>query len=227
MIDRPAASRETKGVQEDPALEITNTQSLLDALDHRGASDAERRDFDERVWATRGVDAAILVTDLSGFTRLTRRHGILHFLAVFRRCQNICLPQIDRHRGTTLKQDADDLIALFPGPVEAVSAALGMIKAAYELNQTLDEDDQVGLCIGVEHGRMLRLDDDAFGDAVNVAFKLGEDIAKAGEVLIGARAYAAVIEAGYDFGGFSVSEARGVETGKVVLEHHAVRYTGG
>ncbi|MCA9718636.1 MAG: adenylate/guanylate cyclase domain-containing protein [Myxococcales bacterium] len=207
-------------------LVITNTQSLLDALDRRGVSDAERRAFDDSIWSARGVDASILVTDLSGFTRLTRRHGIIHFLAVFRRCQNICLPLITGHGGFTLKQDADDLIALFPDPSSAVAAALGMIKAAHELNTTLDEDDRVGLCIGVEHGRMLRLDDDAFGDPVNVAFKLGEDIAEAGEVLIGASAFARVEELDYDFTGYSVSEARGAETGKVVLEHRAVRWVG-
>jgi class 3 adenylate cyclase len=47
---------------------------------------------------------------------------------------------------------------------------------------------QSELCIGIGFGRILQLDDDAFGDEVNLAYKLGEDIAKGREILITASA---------------------------------------
>ena len=54
---------------------------------------------------------------------------------------------------------------------------------------------------------------------------LASGAAAAGSLFPGT-SFAAITDAGFDFTGYSVSEARGVETGKVVLEHHAVRYVG-
>lgn len=48
------------------------------------------------------------------------------------------------------------------------------------------------LCVGIGYGRVLRIGDlDVFGAEVNAASKLGEDIAKANEVLVTQAARAA------------------------------------
>lgn len=198
---------------------ITTTASLLEALDGRDAED--KAAFDEAIWAARGREAAVLVTDLSGFTRLTKKHGILHFLAVFRRCERACLPVVAEHGGQLMKHEADDLICLFDDAVQAIGAAFAMLRACAAINESLEPDERVHLCLGVESGRLLRLDDDAFGDPVNVAFKLGEDVAEKGEVLIGPNAYASARDGGFDFTGVTVDGPRVVETGNVPLEHWA------
>lgn len=202
---------------------ITTTATLLEALDRRAGDAAAKKAFDDAIWAARGREAAILVTDLSGFTKLTKRHGILHFLQVFRRCEQTCMPIVHDHRGTLMKHEADDLVCIFEGgPHDALGAAFSMLRACAKINASLDEDEHVNLCIGVEHGRLLRLDDDAFGDPVNVAFKLGEDVAERGEVLIGPTAYAAA-QNGFDFSGITIDGPRVVETGNVPLEHWSAR----
>ena len=49
------------------------------------------------------------------------------------------------------------------------------------------------IAIGVGYGRVLLVgDDDAYGDEMNVACKLGEDLAEQGEILLTASAYAAI-----------------------------------
>lgn len=204
--------------------DIKTTATLLEALDRREGDAAAKKAFDDAVWAARGREAAILVTDLSGFTKLTKRHGILHFLQVFRRCEQACMPVVEAHGGVLMKHEADDLICIFDDALSAIGAAFGMLRACAAVNATLDEeDDHVNLCIGVEHGPLLRLDDDAFGDAVNVAFKLGEDVAERGEVLIGPTAYAAALDAGYDFSKMIIDGPRVVTTGNVPLEHWSAR----
>ena len=202
---------------------ITTTASLVEALDHRSGDASAREAFDRAIWAELGTDAAILVTDLSGFTRLTKTHGILHFLAIFRRCERICMPVIKAHGGCLMKHEADDLICIFPGPLDALHASLDMLRALETANRTLDPDDHVNLCVGIESGHLLRLEDDAFGDPVNVACKLGEDIAKAGEVLLGPNAYAAARASAFDFSGWIVDGPRSVVTGNVPLEHYSIR----
>ena len=204
-------------------VNITTTKSLLLALDSRGDDPETRAEFDRRVWAERGIDAGILVTDLSGFTKQTKRHGILHFLQVFRRCDAACQPLIEAHRGWLMKHEADDLIVMFDSAVDAVRAGLEMQKLSVEDNRGRPPDDRWKMGIGIEFGRVLRLDDDAFGDAVNVAFKLGEDVAGPGEILIGPQAFGLAQAAGVDFSGFVGPEARDVELSGVSLPHHAIR----
>lgn len=205
-----------------PTGRITTVASLLEALDHRGEDATSRQAFDQRVWEERGEKGAILVTDLSGFTRLTKKHGILHFLSVFRRCEKLCLPVIPRFGGSLMKHEADDLIVIFPTAPQAIAAGLEMLRATTLANRTLELDDQIGLCIGVESGTLIRLDDDAFGDPVNVAFKLGEDVASRGEMLIGPNAWREALAANFDLRPYRVDGPRQVEAGQVALEHYAV-----
>ena len=47
------------------------------------------------------------------------------------------------------------------------------------------DEEKVLLCVGIGYGEVLRIGDaDIFGAEVNAACKLGEDIAKAGAILI-------------------------------------------
>ena len=60
------------------------------------------------------------------------------------------------------------------------------------------------ICIGVGFGRLLVVgDEDVFGEEVNLASKLGEDVAGPGEVLLTESAWRAVQDA---FQGFEVEE---------------------
>lgn len=54
-----------------------------------------------------------------------------------------------------------------------------------EYNRDLPKEDAVLLCLGLGYGEVLRIGDaDVFGAEVNAASKLGEDAAKAGEILM-------------------------------------------
>jgi adenylate cyclase len=139
---------------------------------------------DAELWRMCGADRAVFVMDLSGFTRLTRGRGILHFLTVFRRARQIAVPIIESGAGRIVKCEADNVIACFPQARDAVRAAVAISQAALAENSKLTQDERVLPCIGIGFGRILELSDDFFGDEVNVAFKLGEDIARAHEVLL-------------------------------------------
>jgi adenylate cyclase len=201
---------------------IRDVAALLEALDGRGEDPAAQARFDAELWAARGAHAAMLVTDLSGFTRVTRARGIIHFLAMFRRAQRALEPVILAHGGVLVKHEADDLIARFPDATSAVHAGVAMLASVRAMEAGRPEGDRIGLCIGVEEGRVLLLDDDAFGDAVNVAYKLGEELARPGEVLVGPEAWRSLSAAGATLRGCAVGGPRAVEVGGVALEHHAL-----
>ena len=60
-----------------------------------------------------------------------------------------------------------------------------MQHACQKLNHRRLPEEKVLLCLGIGFGRILRIGDtDVFGTEVNVASKLGEDIAKRDEILV-------------------------------------------
>jgi len=122
--------------------------------------------------------------DSSGFSKRTHDFGILQFLAVMTRCYDMLLPVVSKARGTTLSHNADNILAVFDEPVDAVRAAVGIHLALRGYNEGRPEQERFNVCIGIDCGKMLRLADNVFGDRVNVAARLGEDIAGKDEIIV-------------------------------------------
>jgi len=165
-------------------------EELFHLLERRIQDPSSAAAVEEEVWSRCGAERAIFVSDLSGFTRLTRKHGILHFLTVYRRSSMLGMPLLARHRGRCVKREADNLIYSFERVTDAVAGARAFVQETSLLDASLPEDERVYPCIGIGFGRVIELTDDLFGDEVNIAFKLGEDIAKKRESLLSEGAFA-------------------------------------
>ena len=137
-----------------------------------------------------------MVVDLSGFSRLTRRHGILHFLTIYRRACTVAAPLVAANGGRIVKCAADNVIAGFPHPRAAIAAARALVAETTALDASLPEDERVVVCVGIGYGRFLELADDIYGDEVNLAFKLGEDVARGREILLTEGAHAKLLADG-------------------------------
>lgn len=149
------------------------------------ADPGARAQITRELWETYGRRVAVFISDLSGFSRRTRQHGIVHFLAVIHRCRGLLRPIVVEQGGTLIKMAADNIYAVFPSAGAAIEASVEMQRAVRRDNADRPEDLQIGLCIGVGYGDILVLGDENFyGDQLNLAFKLGEDVAGAGEVLV-------------------------------------------
>jgi class 3 adenylate cyclase len=143
------------------------------------------------IWDRLGVEKVVLVLDMSGFSRLVRRFGIVHFLAMVRRMQMVTRPIVVAHGGENMKYEADNLFAVFDGVQAAARAAIEIVETFRTLNATTDDARDIHVSIGIDRGRVLLVPGkDMFGDAVNVASKLGEDLAGHDEILLSAAAAA-------------------------------------
>jgi adenylate cyclase len=146
---------------------------------------AERRQIEESIWAEYGAEYAVFVLDMSGFSLLTRKYGIVHYLSMVRRMQLTTEPIVESYGGTMIKYEADNCFAVFPDPLSAVNAAIAMQHAFTASNLLTSEDLDIYIACGIDYGKLLILEqEDCFGDPVNRASKIGEDIAAAGEILI-------------------------------------------
>jgi len=154
-------------------------------IEERLRTGADKDAIDRRIWDLFGERWAIMYTDLSGFSRRVAEFGIIHFLQTIHESFQLHAPVIDRHGGFLLKIEGDSLMVIFRNVNEALECAIEMQQVTQRGNIGRAPEDQVLLCLGLGFGDMLRIaEEDVFGEEVNAASKLGEDTAKAGEILV-------------------------------------------
>jgi adenylate cyclase len=145
----------------------------------------ERHRIEELLWDEFGREYAVFVLDMSGFSLLTRKYGIVHYLSMVRRMQMTTEPIVKSYGGFMIKYEADNCFAVFPEPLSAVQAAIAMQHAFSAENLLTSDDLDIHISCGIDYGKILIVGhEDCFGDPVNRASKMGEDLAVAGEILV-------------------------------------------
>jgi len=146
---------------------------------------ADKEAIDNRLWDLFGEEWAVMFTDLSGFSRKVAQFGIIHFLQTIYESQRLLIPVIEDFDGILLKVEGDSFMVIFRNAKKAIQAAINMQKVLKNYNTEKSEEEHVLLCVGIGFGKMLRIgDEDVFGHEVNSASKLGEDTAKAWEIIV-------------------------------------------
>ena len=171
---------------------MTNEFQELILAYSRQSDDAGRKNIERQLWDKYGASKAVLVLDMSGFSLLTQRYGIVHYLAMIKRMQLTVSPIIDSHRGTVVKFEADNCFSVFDDVLSAIRAAVSINVAFNAANLITSDEQDIHVSIGIDYGKILMVKDDLFGHAVNRASKLGEDIAERGEILVVKDAYDSV-----------------------------------
>jgi class 3 adenylate cyclase len=164
----------------------TASEDRLEKLiSERLATAGDREAVDQRIWDLFGEEWCIMATDLAGFSRNVAEFGIIHFLQTIHESERILVPIIESHDGILLKVEGDSFLVIFRNVQKALHAAMKMQRTAQTYNEGKRPEEHVLLCVGLGFGQVLRIGDaDVFGAEVNAASKLGEDIAKAHEILV-------------------------------------------
>ena len=100
----------------------------------------ERHRIENTLWAEYGAEYAVFILDMSGFSMLTRKYGIVHYLSMVRRMQLTTKPIVKSYGGSMIKYEADNCFAVFPDPLAAVNAAIAM-QHAFRAANLLTSDD--------------------------------------------------------------------------------------
>ena len=143
----------------------------------------------EGIWERFGTEGAVFISDMASFSSTSRKIGVLHFLKMIHRARQIIAPVIEANNGTLLKCDADNCYAFFEKTDDAIRASFDVNRALFKANDAFGIGEQIYLSVGIDFGRVLLAGDiDFYGDPVNTASKLGEDLAVREEVLVTRRA---------------------------------------
>lgn len=179
---------------------------LRELLDLRNEHPEREREIDRKIQDTFECERAAFILDMSGFSRTVITHGIIHYLAMIRRMVNVALPAITDNHGAVVKQEADNIFAVFGSPDDAVRAAQDVIRGLTALNTVLPDEKDIFVSIGIGYGDILLIPgEDYFGNELNLAAKLGEDIAEKGDVLLTEAAHDAIKDTSQSFKKVSAS----------------------
>lgn len=141
------------------------------------------------IWEKFGTEGTVFISDMASFSSTSRKLGVCHFLKMIHRARQIVAPVIEANNGILLKCDADNCYAYFEKPDEAIKASFEVNAALFRANDDFGIGEQIYLSVGIDYGRVLLVGDvEFFGDPVNTASKLGEDLAIRQEVLVTHRA---------------------------------------
>ena len=133
-----------------------------------------------------GVKLAVMVIDSVGFSRTTKAFGIVHFLSKMAAAREIITGVLDDSAAKAYSYHADNCIAYFPSSGEAVVAAAKLQYQMLHSGIALNDQEPYGLSIGIGYGELLYAEsmEGYFGDEMNLASKLGEDIGGRDDILL-------------------------------------------
>jgi class 3 adenylate cyclase len=120
-------------------------------------------------------DVTILFTDLKSSTQLYQQIGDLNAFALVREHYGVLNTAILNQHGAIVKTIGDAIMANFTQPVEAVEAALEMLRGLRRLNQSSPHGGLI-LKIGIHRGAAIAVTlnnrIDYFGQTVNIASRV-------------------------------------------------------
>ena len=157
---------------------------LIDRVEHPERTKA----IDAKIRQHYEWDVAVFVLDMSGFSRLGLKHGIIHYLSVVQRMRVVVAPAVAAHHGLVIKFEADNCFAVFPTVEDALLASHRIHRDLALANLATPDESDAHVSIGIGFGPTLLACDDMYGSELNLASKLGEDVAKRGEILLTAAA---------------------------------------
>ena len=128
--------------------------------------------------------AAIVFTDIVGFTKLTAKDQTLAS-SLLTKQREAFKPIVESHGGTWLKEMGDGLLLIFDTVTEAVNCCIKIQEEATNIEQMV-------LRIGIHQGEILMLENDVIGDDVNVASRI-EAFSAPGGIAISGKVYDAIV----------------------------------
>jgi len=201
---------------------MDDSKDLFDTIRDLRRQNFQPEAIEKEIWARMGTTRAVLVLDSFGFTRATRARGIVHFLWCMSSMREVVRPVFERHGCASSRALADNLFAEFESPREAFKAAVEANASVKAEKLMLTESEPYQICIGIGYGRVLQSKSEGvFGEEMNLASKLAEDIAEGGDILLTASAYNKLDkDHGYRF------QAREITTARVLIKYYATTYGG-
>ncbi len=133
----------------------------------------------------------IMFTDIKGFTLRTSQQSRIATRDLLKRHNDILIPIFEARGGKIIKTIGDAFLVVFESPTNAVLTGIELQKQLGEHNKTSGDDDLLEVRVAINTGEVSLIDNDVFGEAVNIASRL-ESISEANDVYFTESTYLAM-----------------------------------
>lgn len=173
-----------------PITELNTRTNLMKLLDELGEHPERIEEITEKIEDAFQQERAIMILDMTGFTRATQQGSLISFLLSINQMQRLATPVVENHGGILVRAEHDNLTCLFDAVEEAIAASREISRRLESANVILPSDKELYASVGIGYGAILNVENHAiYGNEVNLASKLGEDIGNLGDVLLTPGAY--------------------------------------
>jgi adenylate cyclase len=132
--------------------------------------------------------AAIMATDVVGYSRLIEQDEAGTLAALKQRRREILTPLVAQHQGRIVKVMGDGVLVEFASAVNAVACAVELQEKVSAANDGLADDQRIILRIGINLGDVVVEGGDLYGDGVIIAVRL-QAMAEPGGICISGSVY--------------------------------------
>ena len=187
-------------MSDQPLSDLNSTDNLEKLLDELGEHPEKLDDIKQRVDEIFKQTRTVMILDMSGFTRMTHQGQLISYLLMINQMKRLALPCVEDAGGILIKAEHDNLTCLFDDVEDALKASRAITERLESANVILPSDRELYVSIGIGHGEILNVaNEDIYGDEVNLASKLGEDLAEQGDILLTTGAYKQLKDPGEGF----------------------------
>lgn len=199
-------------------MDTTPSGELATLLNALVRNEGEQGEAERLIQERFGARRAVLVVDMVGFSQCVDARGPVTALLMIQRMRAVSEPIIERQGGVLIKTEADNLFAVFDDVESAVAASREIMQELDHSNSSDPCGEDLYASIGIGFGSILQIGDERIvGSAVNQAFRLGEDVALRGEILLSEAAHAELDGAAW------TCERRVVELAGFPIGHYVLR----
>jgi adenylate cyclase len=126
---------------------------------------------------------AIFAADVAGYSRLMGADEEGTHERLRAHLNELVNPKIREHRGRTVKNTGDGLLAEFASVVDAVRCAVEVQRGMVERNADTPPEKRIEFRVGINLGDVIAEEEDIYGDGVNIAARL-EALAEPGGICV-------------------------------------------
>jgi len=173
---------------------MIKSDKLFDFIGNALASDCTVEALEADLDKNFGETCATLVMDSTGFTRATKVLGAAYFLSIIYKLRQVCEEASSRVALIQSRVYADNYFAEFTNVDDAAAVAFAVHKHFSDNPVALlNRQDSFGVGVGIGFGRVVRSEHEGvYGNEMNYAAKLGEDISERGDTLLTEAAFNAL-----------------------------------
>lgn len=125
---------------------------------------------------------AIMLTDMYGYSKQMEQDEAYAYTKLLEH-NRIIRAAIAGYRGREIKTIGDAFLVTFRSAIDAVDCALTIQRSFADFNLNRNEKERILVRIGIHLGDVLLVDDDVYGDGVNVAARI-EPLAEPGGICV-------------------------------------------